>query len=403
MEEEQQRGVPVDQADMPEWARPKFSPPQLQLSVGLQWILLVYLSTGLEASRINVAARLYVHTVGKDKKTSNPSHESLAHDCSLSVQTVSDSIADLEEQGWILVDRRNNHFNIYWLAWPVTDVLARSDEPARCGRPTKKGACTRRAGWGTDHRGEGPCKLHPFEPQPLEFNNGPPDEAEPASTPTVGVLDDGRDEDTEPPSTPTIGIFNSNHWSPQPQPLERRTPTVGGEYVSTFLSTSLSSSPPVAAVGSPTVRRAKPATPAANQPGFAGRSLVTAIPRYRNAPGWARRHLAAMAEAALGANFGRDAILHYAQLVIHEAAYKEHQHLPEFRAALARLGRDALLLTACPRCAADPRDGLCCIDPAKAGRSWTEEDQAALERALDRLGPTEDELAASHLDAGACP
>ncbi len=94
-----------------------------------------------------------------------------------------------------------------------------------------------------------------------------------------------------------------------------------------------------------------------------------------------------MTAAALDAGFGRQAIERYADMVIAEATYKDRQHIPEFRAALSRLGRDALLLTACPRCACDPRDGLCCIDPS-VDPPWTEEDQAQLELTLDHLGIT---------------
>lgn len=150
--------------------------------------------------------------------------------------------------------------------------------------------------------------------------------------------------------------------------------------------------PRVPAAGGVTRRTARaPVAPPANQSGFAARSLIAGIPRYRAAPGWVRRHLTALAAAALDSGFGRDAILRYADLVIAEQTFKDHQHIPEFRAALARLGRDALLLAACPRCAGDPGEGLCCIDPT-TDLPWTEDDQAQLELALERLAPTADEL-----------
>ncbi|WP_344888403.1 hypothetical protein [Streptosporangium longisporum] len=358
----------IDEADLPAWARSRFSTAQLQLNKGLLWVLLIYMSTTLEASRVSVAQRLHVHTIGKDRKEAKPSLEALARDLNLSPQTVSVSVQDLEDQGWVLVRRVSTHYNVYRLAWPLEDVLrADRQDVDRCGRPTKKGEiCARRAGWGTDTPGAGPCKLHPIQPQPLELKEGveDPNELQPL-------------ESTESDSTPTVGNFNSNHWGIQLQPLEHSTPTVGVEYVGSALQSSLlSTSPLVLSEGQLTVRTARAIAPTANQSGFAARSLISAIPRYRAAPGWVKKHLTALAAAALAAGFHRDAIVQYATAVIAEARFAEHQHIPEFRDALRRLGRDAALGDLPEHSEPAPADDA----------PWSDADQAAWERVLDHLG-----------------
>lgn len=148
----------------------------------------------------------------------------------------------------------------------------------------------------------------------------------------------------------------------------------------------------VPAVGGLTDRnaRASAAAPPAQPEIFIARSIVASIPRYRGAPGWVKsKHLAPMTAAALTAGFGRDAIVRYAAMVIGEGRFADHQHIPEFRDALRRLGRDAELGHACPVCARDPGGTWCCTED----RLWTADDQAALERALDALRPTDEELA----------
>lgn len=159
----------------------------------------------------------------------------------------------------------------------------------------------------------------------------------------------------------------------------------------------------VPAVGGPTVRNARAnGTAPSAQPrrsptvsSLTARSLIAEIPRYRDpmVKPWFRRQLIEMADVALAAGLGREAIVAYAGQVIAEGTYRQHQHIPEFRAALARLGRDVELGHACPACARDPEGAFCCVTPEQAERPWTAGDQAALERVLDQLGATVDELA----------
>ncbi|MFG3439886.1 hypothetical protein ACGF0J_21785 [Nonomuraea sp. NPDC047897] len=131
--------------------------------------------------------------------------------------------------------------------------------------------------------------------------------------------------------------------------------------------------------------------PAAQPEIFIARSIVASIPRYRAAPGWVKsKHLAPMAATALAAGFGRDAIVRYAGLVIDSGRFADHQHIPELRDALRRLALDVRTGHACAVCARDPDGTWCCVTE---DRAWTEEDQAALERTLDQLGATPDELA----------
>jgi hypothetical protein len=112
----------------------------------------------------------------------------------------------------------------------------------------------------------------------------------------------------------------------------------------------------VLAVGEHTsVTRETPRTPTANpkipsRSTVQARAIIAAIPRYRRAQPWVRARLAALADTALSAGHGADAIQHAAEQVIAEARYLDHQHIPEFRAALQRLARDLALGDACEHC-----------------------------------------------------
>ncbi len=132
--------------------------------------------------------------------------------------------------------------------------------------------------------------------------------------------------------------------------------------------------------------------PAAQPEDFLARQVFRDIPRYRTAPSWVRRHLAGLAGAALAAGFGPSAISGYAVMVIAEGRFQQHQHIPEFRDALRRLNRDAVLGSACRSCGFDPGDCPCRTSQAD-DRPWTDADQADLERALEHLAVTADDLA----------
>ena len=148
----------------------------------------------------------------------------------------------------------------------------------------------------------------------------------------------------------------------------------------------------VTAVGGLTDRNAREenSAPSAQPGNFFARSVITGVPRYRDAPGWAKKqNLVPMASAALDAGFSREAITRYAEMVIAEARFLDHQHIPEFREALRRLARDAAQDQLCRACA----DPTCsCPTPAAPDRPWTVDDAAELERALDYLGVTAADL-----------
>lgn len=380
----------IDEAEPPDWVKAHVSHDQLKLNRGLLWVLLIYRCHGLDQSRYSVAQRLYIHTIGKDYKRCNPSIRSLMTDLECSENTAIEAVKDLEERGFLIVRRHGNGRNLYILAWPVEDTTspAGREQAALCGAHTKKdGTCTRKAGWGTTTPGVGPCKKHGGEPrnpdptpQPLRYDD---------SQETLFIPQPLRDEPDA--HTSTIEASYLNHCGATPQPLRCDTSTIEVEYVRSALgSTSKSSKPRVLAVGEPPLRNAREsrtAPPAQPVTSIAARSLVAGIARYRSAPGWVKRdYLIPMADAALHAGFGRDAITRYAAMVIAEHAFKDDHHIPEFRAALARLGRDHLNGDACqahgiPEC--DP----CTAEPI-VDRPWDDEDQADLEAALDRLGHT---------------
>ncbi|MBB2914904.1 hypothetical protein FHS43_006216 [Streptosporangium becharense] len=150
---------------------------------------------------------------------------------------------------------------------------------------------------------------------------------------------------------------------------------------------------PVTAVGGLTRRnaRTRERAPAAQPEDLLARRVIRAIPRYRAAPGWVRKHLAALARDALGAGYGSGALTRYARMVIEEERFLGHQHIPELRAALRRLELDVRLGDACPCCGQEPDD--CPAASATDDRPWTEQDQAAWERTLAHLGADPDELA----------
>ncbi|WP_204061424.1 hypothetical protein [Microbispora corallina] len=392
----------IDEAEPPAWVKAYVSPDQLKLNRGLLWVLLIYKRRGMESSRVNVAQRLYVHTVGRDRKEANPGFKALADDLGLSDRTVEPALEDLEGEGWVVVIRRRRHPNLYRLAWPYEDVLGGPDDAeALCGRPTsKEGTCTRRTGWGTDTPGVGPCKYHRDGPQQLRLNDpvDPPVEPQPLRSkepvePQPLRSNPVDNSEIEPRSTATVADFDRNHCSFEPQPMRSSTATIAVEYVESALgSTSESSKPLVLAVGELTDRtaRATQAPPAQPVTSLTARSVIATIRRYRDAPGWVKtRHLVPMAQRALAAGFGRDAIQRYAALVATENRYAEHQHIPELREVLRRLSRDVARGDAC-RPHGTPECAPCTAEPT-GDRPWTEADQADLERVLDHLSHTPDQ------------
>jgi len=379
---EQQRGVPIREATPPpDWVRPHLSPAQLDLNPGLLWMLLIYQWRGRHPSRTSVAQRLYVYTLGRKKKEWDPTFAELAADLDLSERTVEPALAELEADGWIVVTRLHRR-NIYQLAWPVRDVLAPpTPEVPLCGAPTSKGGrCTKRAGRGTETPGVGPCKQHREEPGP---------EPLPLKLPPAGPQPLQSDQPAQDDhSTATVAEFDRNGCGVRPQPLRPDTATIAVPYVGTFGSLDVRTSGLLSEgqpyVGDAHAREAPPAQPKNHS--FAARSLISSLRRYRDAPGWVKsRHLAPMAAAALNAGFGRDAITHYARLTIDEAAYLDHQHIPEFRSALNRLSRDVHLGTVCRTCGRPP--DCRCTTTAADDRpwSWTAQDQADLDAAIAYL------------------
>lgn len=186
--------------------------------------------------------------------------------------------------------------------------------------------------------------------------------------------------------------------SPDPEKADpfKEEPLLSGT-TTEEVSTEETKTPPVAAVGSPTVRTARGAAAPAAQPRnlTSGRLTISRIGRYRDAEGWVKaRHLAPMAGAALE-HFGQGAILRYAAMVAAEGRFAEQQHIPEFREVLRRLGRDVASWDACRECGQPPADCPCrtAEEPLpQIDEPWTAEDDATFERVLDRFGVTAGDL-----------
>ncbi|RCG27199.1 hypothetical protein DQ384_26125 [Sphaerisporangium album] len=407
----QARGAAIDETDVPAWAHRYLSPGQLKLNRALVWMLLFYKRTGLDSSRYNIAQRLYVYTVGKDHKEANPGYKSLATELNMAENTAIASVHQLMDEGW-LVTRGARRYPTFRLAWPTEDVIAQAPgkvEVKLCGRPTSKGgACKKRAGRGTKHQGEGPCIEHEetpepqplrledeaetdSEPQPLRFTSvdNPPDQPQPLR------FDPVDNPEIRTRSTATTADLNRNRCGSEPQPQRISTATVAAEYVRSTSGVREEYESGVLAVGELTVRTARTTAtaPTAQPDNLTARGIIAATPRYRAAPAWVRKHLIALATHALEAGFAREVILQYAHQVIAERTYADHQHIPELRGALQRLGRDVALGTTCPRCGGDPTGpSFCCVDPATAFRVPTPEDLEAFTRGLDQLGVTPDQL-----------
>lgn len=385
----------IDEAEPPDWVRAHVSPDQLKLNRGLLWMLVIYKCRGFDQSRYSVAQRLYIHTLGKEHKRANPSIRSLMADLECSENTAIEAVKDIETRGFVIVRRHGNGRNLYLLSWPLEDTTRPDgDVPVLCGEPTAKGGtCTRRAGRGTKTPGVGPCVDHGGEPsnpdripQPLRYGEGD----DTALIPQPLRYEPRAD-------TSTTEVPHLNHCGTTPQPLRNDTSTVEVEYVESALgSTSKSSKPSgLLAVGEPSRRnaRATPAPPA--QPKdhyFTARGIISGITRYREADGWVRaKHLIPMAQKALAVGFGRAAIARYAEMVTEEGTFKAEHHIPEFRAALARLGRDVERGDACmthgqPECADCP------VPDDFVDRPWSAQDQTDFEAALDHLGVTAADL-----------
>ncbi|MFS1304503.1 hypothetical protein [Streptosporangium longisporum] len=382
----------IDEAALPAWARPYVTPAQRALDRGLLWILLVYLWRGRHPSRTSVAQRLYVHTVGRDRKEWDPTLRELAADLDLSERTVEPALAELEADGWIIVTRLHRR-NIYQLSWPPRDVLAPPEPKVpRCGAPTAKGGrCTKAAGRGTDTPGVGPCQQHRDEPHPgLPLDLQPqslrsPEAAAAADSTATAAVQEGDSTATvaveEDGSTATTADLDRNGCVPTPQPLRPDTATVAVPYVGTFGTFKVRGPSQVLPVGQRTDRNARETgeAPAAQPrpPSLSARSIVAEVPRYRSAEPWVRRELALTIDEALHAGYAREAIISYAVMVADEATFKAHQHLPELREALRRLTRDTALGDA-PEPHPAPESG--------PDRPWSPEDHESWRRAVAHLG-----------------
>lgn len=154
----------------------------------------------------------------------------------------------------------------------------------------------------------------------------------------------------------------------------------------------------VLAVGDMARRNARAGRTPSAKPGRSRSRTRTAftvfakIPRYRE-PGIGIRYrfaLHALARQALADGYGAGAITYYAQMVISEATFREHQHVPEFREAMRRLRRDADLGDTCRTCGDDPAVCTC----AWAYDQGITLDPEAAQRALADVGATPDERAA---------
>lgn len=170
------QGVPIDEVGPPAWVLDYFSPAQVRdLTRPLLWTLLIYKSRGLGAPAVSLAQRIYiaVHTMRKtETKRAWQSVRTLSVELDMaSTNTVMSGLKALERDGWITTRRRPNNGKEYLPCWPVEDCIAPSEGPERCGAPTAKGICTRRAGWGTD-ADRGPCKLHREEDGPADAEDG---------------------------------------------------------------------------------------------------------------------------------------------------------------------------------------------------------------------------------------
>jgi hypothetical protein len=162
-----------------EWVFEYLTEARRDITPGLQWVLMFDYTTHLEASRRNIARRLYIYTVGRDDHRLWPAVATLMDNIGLSRQTVVDSLAELEQEGWIVVRRTPGRKSTYYLSWPAEDPMAVSrDQPVQCATETKTGGrCERRAGWGTATPGEGPCVRHGGKPkiepvQPVDTQEG---------------------------------------------------------------------------------------------------------------------------------------------------------------------------------------------------------------------------------------
>lgn len=224
------RGKPIDGSPLPDWARPYLSPDQLSLDRGLLWVLLIYKARNLGSSATSVAQRLYVHTLGKAHKKAWPSQPALAGDLELkSENTVRAALVALEKRGWLIKGEVSGGRISYTLAWPPFDCLAPTptESPVLCAVPTDTGLCRRRAGWGTQHRGTGRCKLHDDTeaPQPLRGSDGSKD-----ATPPQPLREESALLDSAPPQP--LRPDPSTVEGVPPQPLSQAPSTVEDKYVS---------------------------------------------------------------------------------------------------------------------------------------------------------------------------
>lgn len=171
------RAWPIDDNDLPGWARRYLSPDQLRIEPKSMWVLL-FDEMDYRPTRKLVALRLHMAVLGRqDSSCAWIGVDTMASKCGCSPTTVRHAYRDLEHLGWLKASGMVGKAQRYLLAWPAVDPNVSSRRGA-CGHPLMKkregverhvGFCSRPAGFGT--AGDiGPCFKHggarPFR-QPL--------------------------------------------------------------------------------------------------------------------------------------------------------------------------------------------------------------------------------------------
>ncbi|MFI7467383.1 hypothetical protein [Nonomuraea sp. NPDC049646] len=319
---------------------------------------------------------------GMRRRKEQVKRQELAAVMSISTDTFDRGVKELEEKGIVRVNRQRDPATGNWL---VSSYWLKDT----------KGARMRARILELEHA---LGKADGSEEQSPQVEAGPQnaartEEDKPGGEVGAQSADCGVAATSEDAAAPQVGTSPQNA-EPPVRTLRTRRSADCGHTREGFLEKekkreeSQDQNPQVPAVGGPADRNARACEAPSAQPdrkkSIRGRAILAQLRRYRLAPGWVRtRHLVPMTVQALE-HFGADAIIRYAVMVAAEDRYAEHQHIPEYREVLRRLGHDVMLGTVCAEDGLDP--AACPCDAPlfpPADRPWTDADQQDWERVLE--------------------
>lgn len=110
---------------MPGWCKDYLTKDQARIkNPYFRWLLMIR-KAEISTASYAIACTIYTYHAGNESAW--PSQEQIAEACKMSERTVIRGLVDLEEQGWLLVQRDRDAWgykhNEYFMCWPAFDVI----------------------------------------------------------------------------------------------------------------------------------------------------------------------------------------------------------------------------------------------------------------------------------------